>query len=75
MTIILSRNDLLEPRRPIIGGKPSLSAFNSYLRDSFCMASNIWYQGDNGLVCLKARCQSTDRKIKTARTTIARILE
>lgn len=55
MTIILSKRDLNEPKRPLIGGKPRTSAFKQHVRDLLNNSANVWFQADDAMYCLKSR--------------------
>ena len=79
MTIILSKRDLIEPKRPIVGGKPSTHAFKNITHQMIMDATNVWYQGeDNTMYNLKSRNGETGTIIRAdmvSTVTLARLTE
>ena len=56
MTLILSRQDLLEPNHPAHRIGLNLSSFKVGVRNLFDRMTNIWFRQDDGaLYCLKSR--------------------
>lgn len=73
MTIILSRHDLSEPKRPRIGGKPRTCAFRQNVRDLLNDATNVWFQADDMMYCLKSRFGPLDDVHPASAITLAQI--